>query len=306
MATPNDAHTPPSSSSAASDSSQPPSPPANDHDERGGCSERRRAETLQQHQADGIESSTISEEQPSSHSLEEMKSDPTADVDVSSLSSPTVDDAAAGIAIVHIDERTRRDDARPPQTESDEESIESSTSSIIDVTPLTGALAAGASISSLPSAEEASWSSRLLTSGGVGRIRRGDGFDVSHDDAAPDGRELLSQLIACAWSQLGPTSTRRNMTSLNPPILIGRIDTFLESMADRCNRSYPSKCHSLISEPQRPILHEAFKIILASFNWNRADMVGQAFRLHRMLMVMDMRDSPMAHSRLLLRCLLLS
>jgi hypothetical protein len=276
---PADDRTPPSASSAASAAAHMQPSSVNDPI-AGRVSKRRREETTEEttESHEGNESPATSAEQPQQlapSSPEEMKSVPSAAAAHSSSPTSMVDDSAAG-GVAHIDKRARIDDDRPQQAQSDDLLMSSSTFATSDVAPpVTPTASAELPASSSTPSVASTVNHTPLTSGQISLCIRRAGFDVSHDDAAPDVRELLSQLIAYAWCQLGPTSTRRNIMSLNPPILIGRIDTLLESMARRCNVSYPSKCLSLISPAQQSALDDAIKFILSSLDLDRLELVSQ-------------------------------
>jgi hypothetical protein len=277
-----DDRTPSTSMPAASSATlhqPPPSPSANDSVTQG--SKKRRREETKEEEVKVNESSATSVEQSQQLqplALEGMKSDPVAAADTSLSADTMVDAAAAGI--LHIDKRARIEYDPLQQAQS----LDQSPISVAchDTPPVTttasGAQAASTSIPSLAS----TLCPAPLMSDQIEACIQEAGFDVSHNDAAPSVRKLLSQLITCAWNHVGLEPQRRDEVPLIRS-LIHRIDVSLEQMARRQSSPYPAKVRSLVSYQQQSSLHDTVRFILKSVNLNRLELVSQDTRDRRIV-----------------------
>jgi hypothetical protein len=243
MSTPTDGHTSLPASSAASHTPPPSSLTANDPVTRG--SSKRRREETKENEVEVNESSVMRVERPlqsQSSSLEEMKSDPSAAVALSS--SPTVmDDEAAADGVIHIDKRARVEDGHDQQTRSGDQlmvvtvyaapllmgaSAESSSLAAVDVS--------GASAAADPSSPR----SPLMAPPDDGECSRREFF--SHDEAAPKVVRLLNRIVTYAWNHTRMARETQVALILE---LLHRIDTNDNRDNILIDASHPS--HSYMS-----------------------------------------------------------
>jgi hypothetical protein len=261
-----DDRTPTSSSSAAPDPSHPPS--VNAPTTRASNKRQREETTEESHEENESPATSVEQSQqlqPSS--LEEKQSDPAAAVHPTSA----VEDAATVAAgVVHIDKRARIDDGPHQQARSGDEIMESPPTSDV-APPVTAASSSSSASSSIPSLAS-TFCPAPLTSAQIRACIQCAGFDVIHNDATPNVRKLLSQLLTCAWNYAGLEPRERDELPLIRD-LIQRIDVRLEQMARRQSSPYPAKVQSLVSHQQQLSVNVAVSTILVSVHLTPFELV---------------------------------